>query len=72
VLARGEATGHAHAVEASRAELYRGRSGRFFLRLAGATVLEHEEHAPIELPAGCYEVIRQREYRPGRIRRVAD
>lgn len=75
ILARGEATGHAHAVAAERAALYRGAGGKFFLHLDGASRLEHEEHAPITLPAGFYEVIRQREYSPrdvNRSRRVAD
>ena len=39
--------------------------------------LGHEEHAPIELPPGDYEVIIQREYVPAPVggqtwRRVAD
>jgi hypothetical protein len=34
--------------------------------------LEHEEHGPITLPPGTYEVRRQREYTPGAIRNVAD
>ena len=70
VLARGEATGHAHAVPASRAELFQERgSGRAFLAVGTQdALLQHEEHAPIRLPSGCYEVIRQREYTPTAIR----
>jgi hypothetical protein len=34
--------------------------------------LVHEEHVPIALPAGTYEVRRQREYRPQRSVWVAD
>ncbi|MGH7746173.1 MAG: hypothetical protein ACREQ5_15625 [Candidatus Dormibacteria bacterium] len=34
--------------------------------------LQHEEHGTIELPAGRYAVIRQREYSPEELRQVAD
>jgi hypothetical protein len=34
--------------------------------------LRHEEHGPITLPPGSYEVRRQREYTPDAIRNVAD
>ena len=74
VLARGEASGHAHAVPATGAQLFQDRaSGRAYLAVGklGAR-LQHEEHAPIRLPAGYYEVIRQREYTPTAIRRAAD
>lgn len=72
VLARGEATGHAHAVASDQAELYGGPEGRRFLRLVEPARLEHEEHAPINLPAGLYEVKRQREYSPGGMGLVSD
>jgi hypothetical protein len=72
VLARGEATGHAHTIDARTAKLYRGVDGRFYLHVEGAGVVEHEEHAPIALPGGFYEVIRQREYSPRASRHVAD
>jgi hypothetical protein len=35
-------------------------------------LLEHQEHSPISLPKGLYEVIRQREYEPRRDRYVLD
>lgn len=73
VLAHGEATGHAHAIEEPRARLFEEpKSGRRLLRLVTESFLRHEEHAPITLPPGDYEVIRQREYTPEEIRRVAD
>lgn len=34
--------------------------------------VRHEEHAPVELPAGKFKVIRQREYEPQSVRFVAD
>ena len=63
VLAYGEVTGHAHAIEASEAEatLLRDERARF-LRLIADVDLTHEEHATVRVPAGAYEVIQQREW----------
>lgn len=74
VLALGEATGHAHAVSAPDAELLadRGDASRRFLRIVSEAVLIHEEHDAIGLPAGCYQVVLQREYAPDADRYVAD
>lgn len=123
VLAHGEVTGHAHAISAPKAQLFRfednGGGGGFFrpptektflqvgegelrfaevvapagakvderspverllgdaeeapaTRTAPGVALRHEEHAPIPLPPGDYQVIRQREYDPEKSRLVAD
>jgi hypothetical protein len=73
VLAHGEATGHTHAIEAKEARLFRGeKPGVCYLLLDAPVDLIHQEHAPIALPAGHYEVIRQVEYTPEAIRNVAD
>ncbi len=71
ILAHGEATGHAHAVSAAHAALYRLGRGHF-LKVHEATPLMHEEHAHIDLAPGVYQVVRQREYSPGEIRIVRD
>lgn len=82
VLAHGEVTGHAHALPGDLAHLFvpvdeRSRQEPR-LRVIKSAVLFHEEHHQpetghvIQLPAGDYEVIRQREYEPGEIRNVAD
>jgi hypothetical protein len=80
VLAEGEATGHAHALQ-GEAELVRvRRSGRVYLVVGGCApaMLVHEEHDPIVVAQGLYEVRRQREYEPPVLarsvgwRRVAD
>jgi hypothetical protein len=73
VLAYGEVTGHAHQVEdKSAAEVLEIESG-LYLRVGEEGVrIVHEEHAPITLPAGNYEVTIQREYAPADIRNVAD
>ena len=74
VLLRGEATGHAHVVEDDRASLH-GWSSLRYLQVEGEepVVLVHEEHDPLRLGPGVYEVRRQREYVPQRrARSVAD
>jgi hypothetical protein len=74
VLAEGEATGHAHRVQGG-ATVLEDAEGLTYLRVTdeGAVVV-HEEHAPIALPAGEYEVVRQREFDPFEqaARQVAD
>ena len=74
VLAYGEVTGHAHAILDASASLYEtADAAERWLRVGkGGAVLVHEEHAPINLPAGDYEVRLQREYHPSEIRRVLD
>lgn len=77
VLAYGEVTGHAHALTVEEAQEFTfadaGGIVRRFLQVfdRGAT-LRHEEHAPISMPPGIYEIIQQREYSPEEIRNVAD
>lgn len=61
VLAEGEATGHAHRV-VGEAELLRLGDELFLRVLAGDVRVIHEEHGPISLPPGDYQVGRVREY----------
>lgn len=76
VLAYGEVTGHAHAITAPGARLFRepkAEKSRTFLRIVKTdALLRHEEHAPVKLAPGAYEIIHQREYTPEEIRNVAD
>lgn len=73
VLAEGEVTGHAHRVErAADARVLSTGSGRYLEVLANETTIVHEEHGPITLPKGIYEIRIQREYSPQEIRRVVD
>ena len=65
ILAKGEATGHHHAIPAHYAVAMReNKAGRRFLRVREPAEVRHPEHAPILLPADGYEVIRQREHLP--------
>jgi hypothetical protein len=71
VLAFGEVTGHAHVLQTT-APLLTGRvadtvqrwTSRIveFIDLPEKATLVHEEHATLEVPAGKWEVIHQREY----------
>jgi len=72
ILALDEATGHHHSVAAKFAALFVLASGARVLRVMQQTALEHQEHAPIDLPAGDYVVTRQKEYNPSDVRQVAD
>lgn len=68
VLVRGERTGHAHVLEANSAEeavayvegLIRGR--RLVAVGSKGATLKHEEHDPVAVPEGIYEVVEQRQY----------
>jgi hypothetical protein len=68
ILAYGEVTGHAHAIDTLAdpdAAIFDDPSatdGSFYLRLANDSGVMHEEHARIDLPAGEYRVTRQREW----------
>ena len=73
VLAGGEVSGHAHVIDAPDAELFDDPlTGRRFLRLVTESKLTHEEHGPIALPPGLYEVRRQRAYDPVATKLVGD
>lgn len=61
VLAEGESTGHAHVIEDDEAELIR-IGERMLLKLGRAATVVHEEHGPITLAPGIWEVGRVQEY----------
>ena len=63
VLAHGEVTGHAHAIVEPTAVKLADGIAEYLCAPQGAT-LEHEEHAAIDLPAGNYRIVHQREYTP--------
>ena len=74
ILAHGEATGHVHAVSSARARAWRTADERCFLEVRrsiglGAQLL-HDEHFPVALDEGWYEIVRQREYVPAALPRT--
>lgn len=60
VLAHGE-SGHSHVIEDDEAELIQ-IGERMLLRLTKAATVVHEEHKPIRLAPGIWEVGRVKEY----------
>ena len=72
ILAHGEVTGHAHALEPDGVALLESPEGRRFLKVDKEAAVTHEEHATVTIPEGIWEVRRQREYSPQEIRVVAD
>lgn len=79
-VAYGEVTGHSHQLaiaDREVAEVLEIGEGLYVhvsadgIRIEGATVV-HEEHGPINLPAGDYAVTIQREYSPEEVRSVID
>jgi hypothetical protein len=61
VLALGEATGHAHVIRSVGTALLK-REDQRYIRASAPAILDHEEHAAIEIPPGNYRVVIQREY----------
>lgn len=72
ILAFGEQTGHAHALDLSFATMFQTEEGKRFIKIEDGAKLSHEEHDTIAPAPGVYEVIQQREYTPEAIRNVAD
>jgi len=81
----GEVTGHHHTIqdavwyvapETTVEDLHQFALGNgtvpVFVALDEASVLTHQEHAPISLDAGVWRVLRQREYTPERVLSVRD
>ncbi|UCE14628.1 MAG: hypothetical protein JSV04_05460, partial [Candidatus Heimdallarchaeota archaeon] len=66
IVLEGEATGHAHRIV--NGEIFRFWSretgNQLFIKAHEGATLVHEEHSPIDLKSGVYEVRRQREYDP--------
>jgi hypothetical protein len=71
VVAYGEVTGHAHATSAKEVQQIE-IDAILWLVAPDEFVIEHEEHAPLTLDSGVWEVVYQAEYTPQAIRRVLD
>lgn len=62
ILAYGEVTGHAHALEDAWVDLLETETNERYLTVnAHEAALVHEEHATITIPPGNYRVVQQRE-----------
>ena len=70
VLALGEVTGHSHRIaDLTAAEAYEMDGGVFLMVSESGVSIVHEEHAPVTLGNGVWEVRRQREYEPEELSR---
>lgn len=61
VLAEGEATGHKHLAEAEDVRLFL-HEGTLYMNAPTGTTVVHEEHGPLVIPAGQYQIGIVREY----------
>ena len=73
VLAEGEATGHAHIIEDTDAELIQ-IGERMLLNLTKSATIKHDEHGPITLEPGIWEIgrVREKDWLNDMVRTVAD
>lgn len=73
-LAYGEKTGHHHSITEGDAEVY-DYEGTLFLRVNSAkATLTHQEHKPIEIEKGDYEIgiVREYDHLNDEVRNVSD
>jgi hypothetical protein len=61
VLAEGEATGHKHVAEAEDVRLFL-HEGTLYMSAPMGTTVVHEEHGPLIIPPGEYQIGIVREY----------
>jgi len=60
IIVFGEATGHAHRLNGG--SVVKSKEGLIYLDIKNKAEISHEEHKTINLEAGKYAVVRQREY----------
>lgn len=70
IILAGEVTGHTHRLVQGR--VLEDTRGALFLEVLQQTQVVHEEHRPLSLEPGSYQITRQREYAPGAIREIED
>ncbi len=65
IVARGEATGHNHAIAEKGASIWlleKDGKTQMYLEVAAPVTITHEEHKAIPIPPGIYEIGRVKEY----------
>jgi len=73
-LAQGEKTGHHHTITEGDAELYE-ENGVLYLRVkSDSATLTHQEHLPIEIEKGDYQIgiVREYDHLSDEVRNVTD
>ena len=73
-IQEGEVTGHSHVIEGNEVAVYEDDTRNKFVSILAEAVLKHEEHRPINLPAGDYVIgiVREQDHLNNSIRRVVD
>jgi hypothetical protein len=73
VVARGEVTGHMHRIsDAKRAVLMVSAAMVYIKSMSDDADVIHDEHNPIILPIGNWNIVRQQQYTPKGWVRVVD
>lgn len=73
VVAEGEATGHAHAIHEDKVTMYRDDVlNRAWVVVDDTADVVHEEHDTVILDSGTWEIVYQRQYVRGQVRRILD
>jgi hypothetical protein len=74
ILAEGEATGHAHAIDEIPGVSMFKKDNTLFLSTESEVILKHEEHKPVTIPAGTFRIDQVREIDPytEEVRKVRD
>jgi hypothetical protein len=57
----GEATGHNHVIK-DKTSVIGELKGQLYLEVTEPTTIVHEEHKPIDIPTGIYQIGQVREY----------
>lgn len=78
VVAEGETTGHKHLLKVKNPDnliIRKDEFGHMYFELKEVGTITHEEHKVIEIPAGIYKEVREREvdhFADGLVRKVID
>lgn len=74
VLAEGEVTGHAHVIDKVADLEFVEKDGMFYIKNKTPVTVKHEEHKPVTIPAGTWQIrgVREYDHFAEEARRVAD
>ena len=74
ILAKGEATGHAHVITKGDAEIIELNDQWYLKVLSDEAIVTHEEHKAVKVPMGEYriDIVREYDHFEEEARRVAD
>lgn len=74
ILAEGETHNHHHAIKDVEHAIAYEINGDLYLEVSAPVVLTHEEHGPIEIPEGIYEIgkVLEKDHLTRIVRPVAD